>query len=226
MRDRTLGLEGSVAGLERDKRRSYGGVAADQLRAVTTGSPDDAQKLALDFADSNDMDILFECCHVVELTGYNATTRAVAFKLLHSHEEMVRIRTIEGIGAQGDRRMFAALARHAKERSGGRLSTDEARVIGQVMAELDSDQAMAAFLDWTYAKGFLSRVRGVDRALSWAAITGLQHIDQDQADGLLRSIASANKEDEEVYEYAVQARVRRRQRVQRALDRDYGDEPI
>ncbi len=28
MRDRTLGLEGSVAGLERDMRRSYGGVAA------------------------------------------------------------------------------------------------------------------------------------------------------------------------------------------------------
>jgi len=192
---------------------SYGSVAADLFRAVTAGSPDDAQKLALELSNSGDMDILFECCHVVELTGYNATTRAVAFKLLHSHEEMVRIRTIQGVGHQGDRRMFPALVRHAKERSGGRLGDDEAKVIGGVMARLDPEAALAAFKDWCLPKGLLSRVRGADHALNWAAVTGLPLVDNDDADGVLKQIAHLNREDEALYNGAVQGRVRRRQRI-------------
>ncbi len=195
---------------------AYGGVAADLFRTITLGSPDDAQKLALDLSNSGDMDILFECCHVVELTGYNATTRAVAFKLLHSHEEMVRIRTIQGVGHQGDRRMFPALARHAKERSGGRLGLDEARVIGGVMARLDGDAALASFKDWCLPQGLLSRVRGTDTALNWAAVTGLPLVDADEADAVLKQIAHLNREDEELYNQAVQARVRRRQRIAEA----------
>lgn len=192
---------------------SYGGVAADLFRAVTAGSPDDAQKLALELSNSGDMDILFECCHVVELTGYNATTRAVAFKLLHSHEEMVRIRTIQGVGHQGDPRMFPALVRHAKERSGGRLSNDEAKVIGGVMGRLAPESALSAFKEWCLPKGLLSRVRGADPALNWAAVTGLPLVDNDDADDLLKQIANLNREDEPLYNQAIQARVRRRQRI-------------
>jgi hypothetical protein len=203
-------------------RSAYGVVAADLFRAVTVGSPEDAQKLALELSDSSDMDILFECCHVVELTGYNATTRAVAFKLLHSHEEMVRIRTIQGVGSQGDRRMFPALARHAKERSGGRLRIDEAKVIGEVMAGLDQNASLAAFKDWCLPKGFLGRVRGRDTALSWAAVIGLQKVDSDEADDVLKQIASLNREDEELYNQAVQSRVRRRQRINEASAADSG----
>ena len=192
---------------------AYGSVAADLFRALTRGSPDDAQKLALDMADSGDMDILFECCQVVELTGYNATTRAVAFKLLHSHEEMIRIRTIQGVGHQGDRRMFPALARHAKERSGGRLRTEEAVIIGRVMAELDPNSALESFKDWCLPKGLLGRVRGSDTALTWAAVTGLPLIDSDEADDVLKQVAHLNREHEELHSQAVQARVRRRQRL-------------
>ncbi len=201
---------------------AYGVVAKDLLRAITIGSPDDAQTLALELSDSNDMDILFECCHVVEMTGYNTTTRAVAFKLLRSQEEMVRIRTIEGVGAQGDKRMFPALARHAKERSGGRLSIDEAKVIGGVMGQLDQGTALETFKEWCLPKGFLSRVRGRDTALTWAAVSGLHHVDVDDADEVLKGIAQLHEENQDLHTFAAQTRVRRRQRITEGLRRDYG----
>ena len=112
--------------------------------------------------------------------------------------------------------MFPALARHAKERSGGRLGLDEARVIGGVMARLDGDAALASFKDWCLPQGLLSRVRGTDTALNWAAVTGPPLVDADEADAVLKQIAHLNREDEELYNQAVQARVRRRQRIAEA----------
>ena len=187
-----------------------GPIAADLLRALANVSPSDALKATQAMMGRDEIEVLLECMHLLERNPDALETRTVLFGLIRAKEESIRIRAIGLCGKRRDRRDFPALQRHAVTRSMG-MSNPEALEIGRAMALVDPVASMELFEDWLRPKGLLKKMRPVQKGQDVTAIGGLECLDFEEADELLKILAK--RAGGEVYEMCMTARSRRRHRL-------------
>ena len=80
------------------------------------------------------------------------------------------------------------------------------------MSKVDAAASMALFEDWLRPKGILKRMRPVQKGQDVAAIGGLENLDFEEADELLKILAK--RAGGAIYELCMNARTRRRRRIQ------------
>ena len=115
------------------------------------------------------------------------------------------------MGQRADRDDFPSLKSHILTRNLG-MTQEEAVATGVAMAQVDPEAAMALFEDWLRPKGLLKRMRPVQKGQDLAAIGGLEHLDFEEADELLKILAK--RAGGTVYDLCMNARTRRRHRMQ------------
>jgi len=188
-----------------------GAIAADLMRTLAHLSAEDALIATQLMMGRDEIEVLLECIHLLERHPDSADTRPVLFSLMRAKEESIRIRAIELMGRRRDRRDFPTLQRHAVTRSLG-MSTFEALAIGRSMAKVDPVAAMALYEDWIRPKGMFKRLRPVQKGQDITAIGGLEFIDFDEAEDLLKLLSK--RAGGEIYKMCMAARARRRRRIQ------------
>ncbi len=92
------------------------------------------------------------------------------------------------------------------------MSTQEALAIGRAMAKVDPVAAMALYEEWLRPKGFLRRLRPVQHGQDVTAIGGLEQLDFEEAEELLKILSK--RAGGKVYKMCMTARSRRRRRMQ------------
>ena len=92
------------------------------------------------------------------------------------------------------------------------MSHPEALIVGSAMARVDPVATMALFEDWLRPKGLLKRMRPVQKGQDVTAIGGLENLDFEEADELLKLLAK--RAGGEIYQLCMNARSRRRRRIQ------------
>ena len=191
--------------------QASGAVAADLMRALSVVSPKDALDVTHTMIDRQEIEVLLECMHLLERYPDGAEIRPVLAGLMGAREENIRIRAIALVGRRSSAEDFDSLQRHIVTRNLG-MTNEEALAVGQSMVQVDPEAAMALFEDWLRPKGILKRMRPIQKGQDVAAIGGLEHLDFEEADELLKLLAK--RAGGAVYELCMNARSRRRHRMQ------------
>ena len=92
------------------------------------------------------------------------------------------------------------------------MSRFEALAIGRSMAKVDPVAAIELYEDWIRPKGMFKRLRPVQKGQDITAIGGLEFIDFDEAEDLLKLLSK--RAGGEIYKMCMTARARRRRRMQ------------
>ena len=188
-----------------------GAVAADLMRALSVVSPEDALDVTHTMMDRQEIEVLLECMHLLERYPDSAQIRPVVLGMMRAKEESIRIRAIALVGKRANADDFSSLQTHILTRNLG-MTKEEALAVGLAMAQVDPSAAMELFEDWLRPKGLLKRMRPVQKGQDIAAIGGLENLDFEEADELLKILAK--RAGGVVYDLCMNARSRRRHRMQ------------
>jgi len=202
---------GRVAQIKETLVEAKGAVAADLMRALAQISPEDALVVTQMMMARDELEVLLECMHLLERHPDSDEIRPVLFGLMRAKEESIRVRAIDLVGKRQNPKDFSVLQRHILTRNLG-MSHQEALIVGSAMARVDPVATMALFEDWLRPKGLLKRMRPVQKGQDVTAIGGLENLDFEEADELLKILAK--RAGGEVYQLCMNARSRRRRRIQ------------
>ena len=187
-----------------------GAVAADLIRALAHLSSKDALLATQLLMGREEIEVMLECMHLLERYPDASESRPVILAFMRSPEENIRIRAIELLGTRRDRRDFPPLQRQALSRT-LTMSKSEALAIGRAMAKVDPVASMSLYEEWIRPKGLLKKMRPVQKGQDIAAIGGLEHIDFDEAEELLKILSK--RAGGETYAMCMTALTRRRRRM-------------
>ena len=193
-----------------------GSVAADLLRALASVNAEAAWEVVMEFAANDDVDTQFECLHVLEKAGHAPTVRTHLFRLLHAKEEQIRIRTLQLLIDRADAQDHPQLLNYLNSSGSRRLSQEESMKVGSGLVATNPAASLEMFRDWIRPKGFLRKLRPTRKSQDWAAIGGLEFLEEEEADELLKILA--NRVDGETHKHCMQARVRRHRRIRGDVD--------
>lgn len=202
---------GRVEQIRATLMQAQGAVAADLMRALSIVSPQDALAVTHVMMDRQEVEVLMECMHLLERYPDTDEIRPVLLGLVRAKEENIRIRALALVGKRAQAEDFTFLQSHILTRSMG-MTTAEATAVGLAMSKVDPVAALALFEDWLRPKGLLKRMRPVQRSQDVAAIGGLEQLDFEEADELLKVLAK--RAGGAIYELCMNARSRRRRRMQ------------
>ena len=202
---------GHVDRIKATLMEAKGAVAADLMRTLAHLSSADALLATQLLMGREEIEVLLECMHLLERHPDAPESRPVILAFMRSGEENIRIRAIELLGERRDRRDFPPLQRQALSRT-LTMSILEALAIGRSMAKVDPVAAMALYEEWLRPRGFFQRMRPVQRGQDITAIGGLEQLDFEEAEELLKILSK--RAGGEVYEMCMTARSRRRRRMQ------------
>jgi hypothetical protein len=202
---------GQVERIKATLMEAKGAVAADLMRALAHLSSEDALMATQLLMGREEIEVLLECMHLLEKHPDAPESRPVILAFMRSPEENIRIRAIELLGERRDRRDFPPLQRQALSRALS-MSQPEALAIGRSMAKVDPVAAMALFEEWLRPRGLLKRMRPVQNGQDITAIGGLEHLDFEEAEELLKILSK--RAGGKIYKMCMTARSRRRRRMQ------------
>lgn len=202
--------KGNVDRIRATLDQAQGAVAADLVRTLARVSAEDALRALPNLIEREEVEVLLECMQIIERFPDSPEIRTAMHRLVGVKEESIRIRAIELVGRRGDRRDYPVLMRHVMAKSLS-LSDKEALSIGRAMSQVDPDSTMELFEDWLRPQGLLKKMRPVQKGQDVTAIGGLEYLDFDTADELLKILAK--RAGGEVYDMCMSARMRRRRRM-------------
>jgi hypothetical protein len=203
---------GQVDRVKETLMEAKGAVAADLLRALAHLSSKDGLLATQLLMGRDEIEVKLECMHLLERYPDALESRPVILAFMRSPEENIRIRAIELLGTRRDRRDFPPLQRQALSRALS-MSKSEALAIGRAMAEVDPVSSMSLYEEWIRPKGLFKRIRPVQKGQDIAAIGGLELINFDEAEELLKILS--NRADGEIYTMCMTALSRRRRRMKK-----------
>lgn len=180
------------------------------LQALVQAAPAQAVEAALALKDRPVPALQVAALHALALSAYTPIVGRGVVPLLASAHAEVRSAAVEYLAACGDPRAYEALVKHARERAGHGLTSDEAEELGEALARQDPAKALALFADWLHPHTLLQRVveSPAQKLLHRLAVAGLARVPGEPAEKELRSFLE--KSSGELHQLCLTALVQRR----------------
>lgn len=175
-------------------RERRGSVAADLLRALVNAAPQQASEVIAHVASGDDIELQLEFLTLARHNPMGSQARSLLVHLLHAPSEEVRVRALDIIVALGEAGAFLPVVRHAEARVKSGASEAELEAVGQALAGLSTERALAQFQQWCTGGGFLSRWIKTEQPLRRVSAAGLALIPGDDAERLLQSLVDQGAE--------------------------------
>jgi hypothetical protein len=186
------------------------GVLCDMLRAASHVVPTQTQDAIAQFAIHSAAEVQMEVLWALDRFEDESTIEKTLLSMLKSSFEEVRIRVIEHLDLYASEAAFSVLADHAKYRSTRGLGRRESEIIGKTLARLHAEKALPLLSDWVRPPGMFRRMVEMPgaQALQWVGVTGLETLDGDEIDDLIRWLSERAGED--LYKHCRMTLMRRR----------------
>lgn len=199
------------AELMRRIRDDPGHAGADLLRALSTRAPESARRMVLELAVSGAPDLQVECIQIIGRTSQGPTARSLLLRLYDDPTPAVREAAARTLTGFKDTATFQSVRSLTERKAASGFGDDLARLLGETLAGVAPDQALALFTNWIRARGRLRLSKAGEDQLPWVAIAGLAALDHSDADGLLK--AYAERQGGDLARTATRARVSRARRL-------------
>lgn len=185
------------------------GVMRDLLRACAHAVPERALEVAEALVATGEPDVLRELLYFLQHIPSSHDASAALQNLLSCEVSEVRVAAIGELGGREHSKVRPLLAHLTEHRP---LPNREAEALGLAVARLDPRLAQVRFREWIRPGGFFARIfaGSGDVTLQWAAVSGLEILDEEDDDKLLEWLAKRAGDD--LYKRCKATLVRRRQR--------------
>lgn len=184
------------------------GLACELLRVLRYSDLDRTLVAVRSLVESADVEVQFELLRSLEALPMTAEVARLVLRLATTDNEEVRMRALTLLAARQASAAYAPLLSRLKSSAAARLSDTEAERLGETLAALAPDEALAQFREWCKPKGFFGSVIPGLARLQRAAVAGLVQLRGEEPEALVRAVAE--KAGSELATYCTQAMIRRR----------------
>ena len=160
--------------------------------------------------DASPPDIQVECIHIIGRSSQGSTARGLLLRLFEDANRLVRQTAAQTLASYHDEATFKAVRALAERKAATDPDRDLAQLLGETLASVNPQQALALFTDWIRPRVRLRLSKAGEDQLPWVAVPGLAALQDPQADTALK--AFAERQRGELARAATQARVRRARR--------------
>ncbi len=183
-------------------------LACELLRVLRYSDLDRTLVAVRSLVESADVEVQLELLRSLEALPMSSEVARLVLRLATTDNEEVRMRALSLLAARQASAAFAPLLTRLKSTAAARLSDTEAERIGETLAALAPDEALAQFREWCKPKGFFGSVIPGLARLQRAAVSGLVHLRGEEPEALVRAVSE--KAGSELATYCTQAMIRRR----------------
>lgn len=183
-------------------------LACELLRVLRHVDPDRALVATQSLTETADLEVQLELLHTLEALPESPEASQLVLRYTTHPNREVRARALRLLGSRGAAAAFPSLVQRLKREAALRLDDAEAELLGETLAAVSPNEALAQFREWCRPKGLFGGVVPGLQRMQRAAVAGLVNLREPEAEVLIRAVH--DQAGAELQAYCSQAMIRRR----------------